>query len=251
MALDALVVAAHPDDAEISLGGTLLRLIAAGRRVGILDLTRGEMGTRGTADDREAETRAANRVLGSPWRVNLELPDSRVTVDVPGRERLARLLREQAPRLVFAQHTEDLHPDHAACGRLAREAWYLSGLSRLAERDGGPPAQRPRHLFHYMGHVPFEPTLVVDVSAVWERKVELIRCYASQLAPQGAGDRGQHLLFGADILARAEIRARYWGERIGVAFGEPLLHRGPLPAGGLEWLLADPTPPRGQAVENS
>jgi hypothetical protein len=88
-----------------------------------------------------------------------------------------------------------------------------------------------------MGHVPFEPSLIVDVSAVWERKVELIRCYASQLAPRDAGDKGQHLLFGADILARAETRARYFGERIGASYGEPLFHRGPLSAPDLaSWL---------------
>jgi N-acetylglucosamine malate deacetylase 1 len=229
MPIDALVIAAHPDDAEISLGGTMLRLIEAGRKVGVLDLTRGEMGTRGSQQERDAETAAATRVLGLAWRGNLGLPDSRVEVTLAARERLATLLRELEPRLVFAQHTEDLHPDHAAGGRLAREGWYLSGLARVAERDGGGPARRPRFLFHYMGHVPFEPSLVVDVSDVWARKVELIRCYASQLAPRDGADRGQHLLFGADILSRAETRARYFGERIGAHHGEPLLHHGPLP----------------------
>jgi bacillithiol biosynthesis deacetylase BshB1 len=229
MALDALVIAAHPDDAEISLGGTMLTLLEAKKRVGVLDLTRGEMGTRGTQAERDAETAAANALLRLAWRGNMELADSRVLVTLENRERLARILREQAPRIVFAQHVEDLHPDHAACGQLAREAWYLSGLARAAERDGGGPARRPRFLFHYMGHVPFEPSLVVDVSPVWERKVELIRCYASQLAPRDARDTGQHLLFGADILSRAETRARYFGERIGTLYGEPLLHRGPLP----------------------
>ncbi len=229
MKLDALVIGAHPDDAEISLGGTILRLVDAGRKVGVLDLTRGEMGTRGTRDDRDAETLAATQVLGLAERVNLELPDSRVVGDPETRERLARLLRELAPELVFAHHPDDLHPDHAACGRLARDAWYLAGLRRLAEQDGGAPARRPRRLFHYLGHVPFEPTLVVDVTPVWERKVEAIRCYASQLVPDGPRDRGQHFLFGADILSRAETKARFFGERIGVALGEPLLHVGPLP----------------------
>jgi bacillithiol biosynthesis deacetylase BshB1 len=237
MELDALVIAAHPDDAEICLGGTLLKLVDARKRVGVLDVTRGEMGTRGTRVERDAETVAASARLGLAWRGNLELPDSRVAVTHEARERLARLLREFAPRLVFAQHTEDLHPDHAASGMLAREAWYLSGLARLAEQDGGPPARRPRFLFHYMGHVPFEPTLVVDVSAEWPRKVDVIRSYASQLRASHAHDTGQHLLFGADILARAEIRARYFGERIGVSHGEPLLHRGPLPLGELSFLL--------------
>jgi len=227
--LDALVIGAHPDDAEISLGGTILTLIDAGKRVGVLDLTRGEMGSRGTPEDRDAETRAANAMLGLSYRGNLDLGDGRVEVSIEAREKLARALREVQPHLVLAHHPDDLHPDHAACGRLAREAWYLSGLRRLAELDGGPPARRPARLFHYMGHVPFEPTFVVDVSAVWQRKVEVIRCYASQLTPDGPRDDGRHFLFGADILARAETKARFFGERIGVRHGEPLFHQGPLP----------------------
>ena len=176
MKLDALVIGAHPDDAEISLGGTILCMVDAGRRVGVLDLTRGEMGTRGTAEDRDAETAAATEALGIAWRGNLGLPDGRVEVDIASREKIARTLRELEPDVVLAHHPTDLHPDHAACGELARQAWYLSGLKRLAELDGGPSARRPARLMHFLGHVPFEPTLVVDVSAVWERKVEAIRC---------------------------------------------------------------------------
>lgn len=225
--LDVLVVAAHPDDAEISIGGTLARLVATGHRVGVCDLTAGEMGTRGSEDDRRRETEAATQALGLHVRLCLGLPDGRVEVGLREREALAKVLRDHAPRLVIAHHTDDLHPDHAACGRLAREAWYLSGLEKLAQEAGGGPAQRPRGLLHFAGHMPFDPTLVVDVTDVWERKVEAIRCYASQLAPAHADDRGAHFLFGADILARAETKARYWGERIGVAYGEPLLS--PLP----------------------
>jgi len=229
MKLDALAIAAHPDDAEISLGGTLFRLAQGGSKIGICDLTRGEMGTRGTAEARDRETAAASRVLGLSVRENLGLPDGRVEVTLAARERLARILRTYAPDLVFAHHVEDLHPDHAACGELARQAWYLAGLRRLAEEDGGPPPHRPARLFHFAGHVPFEPTLVVGIDDVWSRKVELIRCYASQIDPAGPEDRGEHFLFGADILGRAETKARYWGERIGCRYGEPLLHRGPLP----------------------
>ena len=228
MTLDALVIAAHPDDAEIALGGTLLRLKAMGKRIGICDLTRGEMGTRGTAEDRDRETAAANAVLDLDVRENLGLPDGRVEVTVDARERLARVLRELRPDVVFAHHVEDLHPDHAACGKLAREAWYLAGLKRLAELDGGPAARRPPRLFHFLGHLPAEPSLVVNIDDQWARKAELIRCYASQIAPESPEDRGEHFLFGADILGRAETKARYWGERIGVRYGEPLWHQGPL-----------------------
>ena len=241
MKLDVLAVAAHPDDAEISVGGTLLRLAAAGRRVGIVDLTRGEMGTRGTAQDRAREVEAASRALGLAARANLELPDGRLEPSLDARERLAALLREHRPDVVLAHHLEDLHPDHRAAGRIARDAWYLAGLARLAELSGGAPARRPPRIYHFPTHVAFEPTFVVDVTAVWERKVEVVRCYASQLAPANERDRGEHFLFGADILSRAETKARSWGERVGVRYGEPLLHLGPLPC--LDPLLA-PEPPR-------
>jgi len=168
-------------------------------------------------------------VIGAPRNFGVA-GELGVQVTVEAREALARVLREHRPDVVFAHHFDDLHPDHAACGRLAREAWYLAGLQRLAELDGGPPARRPRRLFHFMGHQPFTPTLVVDIDAVWERKVEVIRCYASQLEPAHEGDEGAHFLFGADVLARAETKARTYGEAIGCRYGEPLFHVGPLPA---------------------
>lgn len=229
MKLDVLVLGAHPDDAEISVGGTILMMVDAGRKVGVVDVTRGEMGTRGTREDRDAETRAANELMGLSVRENLDLPDGRVQVSVEAREGLAKLLRQYTPDLVIAHHWDDHHPDHAATGRLAREAWYLSGLKRLAELDDGPPAKRPARLLHFMSHTPFDPTLVVDVGPVWERKLELVRCYKSQLKSAGREDAGRHFLFGADILRRVETKARTWGERIGVLYGEPFLHQGPLP----------------------
>lgn len=237
MKLDLLVIAAHPDDAEICVGGLMLLLARRGKNVGVVDVTRGEMGTRGTVADRERETRAASEILGLSVRENLGLPDGRVEPTIEARERLAAILRRHAPELVIAQHTDDLHPDHAAVGRLAREAWYLSGLQRLAQDAGGPPAARARRILHFMGHVTFEPTLVVDIGEVWERKLELVRAYASQIAPAHSADKGQHFLFGADILARMETRARFFGERIGARYGEPLLHKGPLEPRDLALLM--------------
>ena len=223
MKLDVLVVAAHPDDAEISVGGTMLLLARAGRKVGVVDLTRGELGTRGSAADRARETGAANKVLNLAVRHNLELPDGRVQVTVEARERLAAILREHEPDVLLAHHVDDLHPDHRAAGEIARAAWYLSGLSRLADPAATRPARRPSRLYHFMGHVPFEPTFVVDIGEVFEEKQRLVRCYASQLAPAGAEDRGQHLLFGADILARMETKARTYGETVtpGESAGPP------------------------------
>lgn len=228
MKLDALVVAAHPDDAEISLGGTILRMVRAGRAVGIVDVTRGELGSRGDRATRAAESAAADAIMGVAVRHNLDRPDGRVQPDPETREALAALIRRHRPNVVLAHHTEDLHPDHAATGALARAAWYLAGLRRLAA-GAGDAAHRPPRLLHYPGHVPFEPTFVVDVTPVFEDKRRLVHAYASQLRPEDERDDGTHLLFGADILERMETKARYWGEKIGVRYGEPLLHRGPLP----------------------
>lgn len=231
MKLDVLVVAAHPDDAEISVGGTILRLVRAGKSVGVVDVTRGEMGTRGSRADRDAETAAANEILGLAVRENLDLPDGRVVDDVPARERLAAIVRRLRPELVLAHHEEDLHPDHVASGRLARQAWYLAGLRRLASDAGDDAAHRPPFLLRFPGHVAFRPTFVTDIGPVWDDKVAAVRAYASQLRPADSSDDGAHFLFGADILQRMETKARYWGEQIGARFGEPLLAEAPLPLG--------------------
>ena len=228
MKLDMLVVAAHPDDAEISVGGTILRMTGAGRKVGIVDMTRGEMGTRGTRAERDAEAERATELMGISLRTNLELPDGRLQPTLEAREALARVIRDTRPETLVAHTLEDRHPDHAATGRLAREAWFVAGLKRLAELDGGPEPHRPARLLHFLGHVSFSPTLVVDVDPVWEKKVELVRCYASQLEPGGPRDDGQHFLYGADILRRMETKARTFGERIGVGHGEPFLSMEPL-----------------------
>ncbi|MEL6712690.1 MAG: bacillithiol biosynthesis deacetylase BshB1 [Planctomycetota bacterium] len=240
-ALDVLVVAAHPDDAEISVGGTILRLLAAGARVGVLDVTRGEMGTRGTQADRDAEAALATERMGLTWRGNLGLPDGRVEADVASRERLAGLLRELGPDLVLGHTLDDPHPDHVASGHLLVDAWYLSGLRRLAEEAGGAPAKRPQQHLHFVSHTPHEPLVVVDIEPVWEAKCAAVEAYASQLKPSGPDDDGKHFLFRSDILERMETKARAWGERVGCRFGEPLVGRGPmaLDAPLLRWLVPD------------
>lgn len=230
MKLDCLVIAAHPDDAEISVGGTLLKLAQAGKKTGIVDVTRGELGTRGSAEDRALECSKASELLGLSVRHNLDAGDGRVSVTPALREELAALIREHAPGLILCHHTDDPHPDHAASAQLAREAWYLAGLGKLAEEAGDAPAHRPERLYEFLSHTPFDPTFVVDIEPVWEQKLELIRAYASQLAPKDLADKGDHFLYGADILQRMETKARFYGERAGLRFGEPLLHKGPLPA---------------------
>ncbi|MEZ6017129.1 MAG: bacillithiol biosynthesis deacetylase BshB1 [Planctomycetota bacterium] len=242
--LDVLIVAAHPDDAEISVGGTISRLIRAGHAVGVLDVTRGELGSRGTRADRDAETSVASQALGLTWRGNLEQPDGRVEATVEAREELARVIRHLQPDVLLAHHELDPHPDHVASGRMAREAWYLSGLRRLAERVGGAPARRPARLARFMSHRGFAPTFVVDITEVWEAKLAAVKAYASQLRPEDDQDDGKHFLYRSDILERVETKARAWGEAIGVDYGEPLLCEEPLGFADPLLRLLAPTPPR-------
>jgi len=224
--LDLLVVAAHPDDAEISVGGTILVARAHGLRVGVLDLTAGEAGTRGSREERAAEAEFASRRLDLSWRGNLDLGDAQLANDLPSRKALAMALAELRPTTVLGHTPDDLHPDHAAAGALCRDSCYLAGLTKFV--DG--PAHRPSRLLQFLSHEVRDPDLVVDVTAVWARKLEAIRSYASQLAAKDGVDAGEHLPTGSDIVGRAEAKARFWGARIGVAFGEALLSPRPLQA---------------------
>lgn len=226
--LDVLVIAAHPDDAEISAGGTILRLVDAGARVGVLDVTRGEMGTRGSREDRDVETANATELLGIAWRGNLQQPDGRVQVTIEARESLARHIRILRPDLILTHYEHDPHPDHEATAKLAHEAWYLSGLRQLATMTGGPDPVRATQLVHFMSHTVFEPTFVVDIEPVWERKKAAVMAYATQLEKADAHDDGEHFLYGVDILGRVETKARTYGERIRKRYGEPLLCRRPV-----------------------
>lgn len=230
---EVLALGPHPDDVEIAAAGTLLLLASAGRKVSIVDFTRGEMGSRGTAAERAAEAIAATARLGLHERHNLELPDTALRADEPTVDLLVACLRSARPQLLLAPHADDVHPDHTAAAQAAARAWFLAGLRNYAPQLGQP--HRPRLFLQYPGNHPVEPTLVVDVSAVTAAKAEVVRCYRSQLAPP---DRS-HLVLGLDVLERAQVRERFFGARIGVAAGEPFCCRGPLPVGDLARLLPD------------
>lgn len=243
--LDVLVIAAHPDDAEISAGGTITRLVQAGYRVGVLDLTQGEMGTRGTPQDRAREAQAASELLGLRLRANLGLPDGRLEPTLEAREELALRIRCHAPRVLIGHHVEDPHPDHRAAARLMLDAWYLSGLKRLAADTGGPEARRPERVYHFLSHTAFTPSLVVDISSAFAAKMDAVRAYETQLVPSHEGDDGRHFLFGADIEERVSTKNRYFGEMIGVALGEAFLSQGPVSADCPLLAMLSAAPPSG------
>ncbi len=231
----ALFLGPHPDDVEIAAGGTVLRLIAAGKSVAIVDVTRGEMGSRGSAGERAREAAAAAAALGVQQRHNLELPDTGVAVDDASIRAVVAVLRQTTPQLLFAPHEHDVHPDHTAVARIAARAWFLAGLVRFAPDLGAP--HRPRLFARYPGNLPVEPTFVVDIADVVARKAEVIRCYASQLAMGAGAAQRSHLVQGLDVLERAETRDRFYGARVGSRAAEPFVLDGPLPIRDLGSLL--------------
>jgi bacillithiol biosynthesis deacetylase BshB1 len=222
--VDLLAVAAHPDDAEVGCGGALILAGASGLRVAVVDLTRGERSTSGTVEQREKERAHAAELLGLSRRVGLDLPDAAVGSDPSHRDALVGVLRELRPRIVLAPNTDDRHPDHAAAGHLAREAVFIAGVGRVA---GGVP-HRPRRLYHYSLHHPFEPTFVLDVSAVWGRRMQAVRAYASQFGQPPGRQRTE--IGGSGFLELLEARGAHYGAMIGAVRGEPYRCCGPLRA---------------------
>ena len=217
---DALVLAPHPDDAEMSLGGTMLKLVGRGARVVIVDMTRGEMASAGTPELRRAECEAATRLLGVAARDNLERPDAAVRDDDASLAAVVGAIRRHRPRMFFAPLDHDLHPDHAATGAVAGRAYFIAGLGKVLANLGAP--HRPEVMFRYPLHHEVEPTVCVDISEVVDRKIHVIECYRSQLPT----DRGH--LIGLDPLERARARDLYYGSVAGCRAAEPLQSERPL-----------------------
>ncbi len=221
--LDVLAVFAHPDDAELLCGGALARSVDRGERVGILDLTRGELGSRGTAEIRAREAEAARKVLGVHLRRNAELPDGRVEDSHVARRAVAGLFRELRPRILVTHWLEGRHPDHRAAARLVTSAAFLSGLRNL-EAPGEP--FRPVRILHALAFredTP-APTYVVDVTDTVDRKMEALACYASQFL--GARAAGEVYPGGQRPLEdQVRVHLATWGSRIRRGYGEPFWAR--------------------------
>lgn len=231
MTLDALVIAPHPDDAELGMGGTILRLSQQGWKVGVLDLTSGEPTPLGSPERRRAETEAANALIGNPWRRNLGLPNRSLEPTLLHRRELAAVLREVRPRLLFAPYWEDAHPDHTAAAKLVEDARFWSKLSK--SDIPGTPFHPSRILYYFSVHLRIveRPSLLIDISEQYEAKLAALRCYRSQLVDnQAAGERG--------VIEAVADRARFWGNLVGTRHAEPFASREPVGLSGLgEFLL--------------
>ena len=238
--LDVLALAAHPDDVELCAGGTMCLLAEGGYRTGIVDFTRGELGTRGTPETRMEEAAAAAEILGLAARVNLGLPDGRIENTRDNQLAVIRAVRRYRPQIVLVTAERVRHPDHGDATRLATDALFYSGLAKIETEDGGTPQEpwRPHHVLHYMQALDFEPTFVVDVSSVWERRQRALLAYETQFYT-GRDDGPQTYISNPDFLAWVESRARVFGYRVGATYGEPLLYRhGPVGVTDLVAMLA-------------
>lgn len=221
--LDILAIAAHRDDVEQTCGGTLLKMAAAGHRTGILDLTRGEMGTRGTAADREREANDAARILKVSWREALDIPDGRVENNWENRLKIVRVLRQTRPRVVILPYWKGRHPDHYTCSTLGYEACFLSGLTRLQVPGSEAASHRPFKIIYATLYYDIRPTFVVDISAQFETRLESIYAYKTQFTDQDAGRADFPPQ--AEIRARVEAMARFYGMMAGVTYAEPFLQK--------------------------
>ena len=226
--LDTLAIAAHRDDVEQTCGGTLLKMAQRGHRTGILDLTQGEMGTRGTADDRAREAADAAKLLRVSWRQPLDIPDGRVENTWENRLKIARVIRELRPQVVVLPYWEGRHPDHYTTSTLGYEACFLAGLTKVALSKQGLtddplPPHRPFKIIYATLYYDVRPTFVVDISEHFEARFQALMAYKSQFSDQEAGKD----LFPAqtEVRARIEAMARFYGQLGGVTYAEPFLQK--------------------------
>ena len=217
MKLDILVMAAHPDDAELSCAGTILKHIAAGKKVGIVDFTRGELGTRGTPEIRLHESADASKILGLQARENLGIRDGFFRNDEETQLKLIEVIRKYQPDIVLANALEDRHPDHGKGAQLAIDACFLSGLRQI--KTGNLPAWRPAQVYHYIQDRYLEPDFVVDISTQWNQKEAAIRAFKSQFFDPSSSEPASYIS-SPDFLHFIQARAMEMGHKIGVKYGE-------------------------------
>jgi len=221
--LDVLAVFAHPDDAELTVAGTLLKLKALGYQTGILDMSRGEMGTRGTPEIRAKEALDAAAALGVAARLNLGQPDGRIAMSEESRKAVVRVFRKHRPKVVLTSHGDDPHPDHAVTCNLVREAARLATMRRYDEESGHDVIKMPA-IAHAVYSRLVVPSFIVDVSEFAEAKMKAIRVYASQFYREQSNEPATRISE-QGFLGEIESRTRYYGSLIGVAAGEPFYVR--------------------------
>ncbi len=229
MKLDLLAIGAHPDDIELSCAATVAKVSRSGKKTGIIDLTEGELGTRGTKTIRKREAEAAAAILGVSERASLGLPDGNIEVNQKNIHRLIQLIRHYQPEVLLIPHWQERHPDHEHAHRLCREAWFYSGLEKIPTTFRGKKQEpfRPKKYFHFMQKYEFTPTFIVDVSETYELKQRSLAAFESQFYNPRSKER-ETMLSSKLFLESIFARDRHFGSLINVAYGEPFYSLEPL-----------------------
>ncbi|HTY11677.1 MAG TPA: bacillithiol biosynthesis deacetylase BshB1 [Bacteroidota bacterium] len=222
MKLDVLAIGAHPDDVELACAATIAKLVKAGKKVAILDLTQGELGTRGSKSLRKQEAARSAEILGVEFRENLRIPDGNIEVNRKNITEVIEILRTVQPTVVIFPHWLERHPDHEHANRLCREAWFLAGLEKIPTRSNGKKQEpfRPKKCYHYMQKYEFAPSFIVDVSDVYETKTKALSSFESQFYNPHSKER-ETLLSSKLFLESIKARDMHFGSLINAAYGEP------------------------------
>lgn len=222
MKLDILIFAVHPDDAELGCSGTILKHKAAGKKVGVIDLTRGELGSRGSAEIRDKEALDAAAIMDLDIRENLAMRDGFFTHDEQHLLQVVRKIRQYQPAIVIGNAFTDRHPDHGRASKLINDAVFLSGLVKIrTELDGVPQQQwRPDILLHFIQDTYIKPDILIDVTEFWDKKMESIHAYKTQFYSPDYDEENQTYISNPDFVKAVEARARDYGKSIGVRFAE-------------------------------
>ncbi len=222
MKLDILAFGVHPDDVELGCSGTLMAAIAEGKKVGVIDLTKGELGTRGTAETRKTEAADAARIMGLHIRENLGMADGFFQNDEAHLRKVIAAIRKYQPEIVLANAPEDRHPDHGRSAKLVADAAFLAGLRKIETKDEQGNTQeacRPKYVFHYIQDRFIQPSFVIDISAYMEKKIEAVLAYTTQFNSPGTNEP-QTYISTPQFMETVKARAMMLGKRIGVAYAE-------------------------------
>ncbi len=218
--LDALFFAAHPDDAELCCGGTIGALVNDGFKTGIIDLTKGELGTRGSVSLRKKESQNASKVLGVKYRENLGIADGNIQNTPANRLKVIRVIRKYRPKIIFFPHHYDRHPDHYNTHILVKEAAFYSGLEKIITK--GYKAFRPKRNFYYMQSYPFEPNVIIDITETYFKKINAVKCYSSQFFTDSTNSKKEKETYisSKGFMDYIEARSKFYGFLAGVKYGE-------------------------------
>ncbi|MBB1286548.1 bacillithiol biosynthesis deacetylase BshB1 [Flavisolibacter sp. BT320] len=243
MKLDILAIGSHPDDVELGCSGTLISEAQRGKKVGIVDLTQGELGTRGTIETRYQEAADAAKIMGLAVRENLKMRDGFFRNDEEHQKQLIQVIRKYRPEIVIGNILEDRHPDHGRAGWLIYDACFFAGLRQIKTvGDNGEEQEkwRPKMLLHYIQDRFFEPDIILDVTDVWEQRTEAIKAYRTQFLPDASSDP-QTYISSPDFMEALTARARLLGKRIGVKYAEGFLSKKSIGLKNLDALVLNET----------